>query len=202
MSENPLTTPLAEADYARLELLLRRVNPDAMGLEELDGFFCALVCGPSKEPMTVYFPDVLGLDLNDDRAGYSLVDPQELSTLLVRLWNEIAATQLAGKPYIPLFSNDAEGNPDGHDWAAGFAEGMDMDPEDWDRMIKNKDHWVTVAPMMFLLAEYDPDLPDDMKVPPFPQEKRIELLGTTSACLSQIFMFFHGDSGKRKSKRK
>jgi uncharacterized protein len=197
-----LTAPLLDADYARLELLLKRVNPEAMGLEELDGFFCALVCGPSQEPMTEYFPDVLGLDINDDRAGHSLVDPQELSALLVRLWNQIAATMLAGRPYIPLFSMDEEGNPDGHDWAEGFAQGMDLDQEDWDRMLKKKDHWATVAPMMYLLAESDPQMQKDLKVSLLPPEERIELLATTSVCLSHIFRYFHGDSGKNKPKVK
>ena len=145
---------------------------------------------------------MLGLDINEDRAGYSLVDPKELSALLVRLWNQIAATMLAGKPYVPLFSNDAGGNPDGHDWAEGFAQGMDLDQEDWDRMLQKKDHWVTVTPMMYLLAESDPQMQKDLSVPPLPPEERTDLLATTSVCLAHIFRYFHGDTGKNTSKHK
>jgi uncharacterized protein len=194
---NPLTVPLTEADLDRLKLLLSRVNPAAMSRDKLDGFFCALVCGPSRKPMNAYFPYVLGQDQNDDSAGYSLVDPQELSTLLVRLWNEIAAAMLAGNSYAPRFAMDAEGTPDGHDWAIGFVQGMNLDQKDWNRLIKDKVQGIMVSPMLFLLAESASDLPDDLENLPLLTEKRIELLATIPTCLIQIFRFFHRDSGKK-----
>ena len=197
-----LTTPLTEADFDRLELLLSRVNPDAMTVDELDGFFCALVCGPSMDPVSEYFPDVLGQDLDHDSARYSLVDPEELSTLLYRHWNEIAAAMLADKPYVPLFTQEEPGNPVGHNWARGFVQGMDLDPEEWDLLTGDKHNWTLVAPVMLLLADSDPELAPELKRPVDTPERRMEVLAAAAVSLSLIFRHFHPAPGKSGSKRK
>jgi len=201
MAASDLTKPLTEADLDRLDLLLDRVNSDAMALEELDGFFCALVCGPAADPVSSYFPDVLGQD-PDGTAGYSLVDPLELSTLLYRYWNQIAATMMSGEHYLPHFSTEDPDNPDGHAWARGFVQGMDLDPEEWDRVAKDKDNWVLMAPIMLLLADADPELSAELKVRVDTPDRRLEVLAATAAALSMIFQHFHPDSAKRGSKRK
>jgi uncharacterized protein len=164
VSDPNLLQPLTDADIDQLDLLLSRVSPEAMAVDELDGFFCALVCGPSDEPLEVYFLDAVGVDLQDEKAVGPLVDPRELLTLLHRRWNEIAAELLTDKPHIPLFATDPEGHPDGHDWAAGFAQGMDWDSEEWDRLVKDKSHWMDVAPIMLLLAVDDPEMVSELGI--------------------------------------
>jgi len=201
VSTNMLTTPLAEADLDRLELLLERVNPDSMTVDELDGFFCALVCGPGRQPVNKYFPDVLGQDLDHDSFRYSMVDPVELSTLLYRHWNEIAAAMLADKVYVPLFEQEEPGNPIGHNWARGFVHGMDFDSEAWDTLAKDKHDWALLAPMMLLLADSDPELAPELKRPVDTPEKRMDVLAATAASLSLLFRRFHPGSAKSPSQR-
>ena len=173
-----------------------------MTVEELDGFFCALVCGPSSEPMRTYFEDVLGEELDEDSDRYSIVDPAELSTLLLRLWNEIAAAMMAGEPYLPVFATDDHGNPDGANWAKGFVHGMEYENAKWDRFIKNKEHSDSLAPMMILLADSDPELAAELKIPPIKPEDREEILIATAVSLSLVFKYFHPKAVKTHSHRK
>jgi uncharacterized protein len=201
-SMSTLTTPLTEADLDWLDLLLRRVNPEAMSLPELDGFFCALVCGPSMEPVGAYFPFVLGQDHDHDSARYSLADPEELSTLLIRHWNEIAAAMLADEPYMPLFGQDMPDNPVGDEWARDFVEGMDYDQEEWNALTSHKHNWTLVAPVMLLLANSDPGLDSELKRPLDTPEKRTEVLAAAAVSLSLIFRHFHPAAVKSSSKRK
>jgi uncharacterized protein len=201
MPASNLTTPLTEADLDRLDLLLGRVNSDAMTMDELDGFFCALVCGPAMDPVSSYFPDVLGQD-QDDNAVYSLVDPEELSTLLYRYWNQIAASMMAGEHYVPQLSFEDSENPDGLAWARGFVQGMNLDPEGWDRVTKDRNNWTLVAPMMLLLANADPGLAPELTRPLDTPEKRMDVLLAATASLSLIFKHFHPKSAKSGSKRK
>jgi uncharacterized protein len=202
---NDLMTSLTEADIARLKVLLRRVSPNAMALDALDGFFCALVCGPGKEPARADFSDVLGADLDDeDSASCDLVDAKELSMLMLRHWNVIAAAMLAGKPYVPLFALDDEGYPDGGDWAMGFQQGMNRNPAEWDRLTKDKDDWIAKASMRLLLEQYPLAVSgfNVVQIPPISPEKRMELLTLSSGCLSHIFQYFHRDAGKAASMRR
>ncbi len=57
MGERPLT----DADYDRLADALNRFHGDrAMNLEQLDGFFAALICGPDPVHPSEYLPEIWG----------------------------------------------------------------------------------------------------------------------------------------------
>ena len=48
--------PLSDAEFERLSAVLRRFdNQRPMNLEQLDGFFAALICGPDE---AVFFVDL------------------------------------------------------------------------------------------------------------------------------------------------
>ncbi len=56
--------PLTEAELDRLSGLLGRFdNKRPMNLEQLDGFFAALICGPVNVPPSKYLPVILGDDM-------------------------------------------------------------------------------------------------------------------------------------------
>jgi uncharacterized protein len=195
------TTPLSEADFEQLDKLLSRISPDSMSMPELDGFFCALVCGPATEPLSEFIPEVLRM-APDATVRFSFVDPEELRALLERHWNMIAAKLMEDKPYIPFFVKDEEGNVDGQEWAEGFALGMHQHPAEWRRLSKNKEHWHLLAPVTAILAEGDPELAPEMKEHLPPPEERMELLAVVVASLIHIFRFFHRNPVNSKAKRK
>ena len=57
MGERPLT----DADYDRLADALNRFHGErAMNLEQLDGFFAALICGPDLVRPSEYLPEIWG----------------------------------------------------------------------------------------------------------------------------------------------
>jgi uncharacterized protein len=188
-----LTTPLSEADYARLELLLTRASADSMSLEQMDGFFCALVCGPSEEPMSDYFADVVGEELDEESLRFTLVDPDELSALLIRHWNRIASAMLEGRPYLPVLLEDDDGEMHGHDWARGFFEGMEFDREEWDELVTHKEHWQVMAPITVLLADSGHEAVPALKKRIELQEELIKVVVLIPLCLAGIFDFFHGN---------
>ena len=70
-----------------------------MSLEELDGFFCALICGPELVPPSEYMPHIFGGELVQGHGVSTVEEAQELLNLLARHWNMIAATLLRDEPY-------------------------------------------------------------------------------------------------------
>jgi uncharacterized protein len=60
---NALTEPLTDDEFERLGDFLYGLHGTAMTLEELDGFFCALICGPDLVPPSEYLPHIFGGDL-------------------------------------------------------------------------------------------------------------------------------------------
>src|ERR1035441_7463834 len=90
-----LTQPLTNAELDRLDHFLRSVNPgEGMSLEELDGFFCALISSPEVVPPSEYMPHIFGGELAQGRGVSTIEEAQELLNLLTRHWNTIAATLL------------------------------------------------------------------------------------------------------------
>ena len=53
--------PLSDAEFDRLEEILKRFRDKrAMNLEQLDGFFAALICGPNIVLPSEYLPRFWG----------------------------------------------------------------------------------------------------------------------------------------------
>ncbi len=56
--------PLTDAEFERLSGLLGRFdNRSPMNLEQLDGFFAALICGPVNVSPSQYLPKICGDDM-------------------------------------------------------------------------------------------------------------------------------------------
>ena len=56
--------PLTDTEFDRLSGVLGRFdNKRPMNLEQLDGFFAALICGPVNVPPSEYLPVILGDDM-------------------------------------------------------------------------------------------------------------------------------------------
>jgi uncharacterized protein len=70
---------------ARLDAVLSRFRSEyAMNnLEEIDGFFAALICSPDVAKPSEYLPEILGGEMADDEA---FADRQELQNFLSLLF--------------------------------------------------------------------------------------------------------------------
>ena len=75
-----LDKPLTEAELDSLEAFLEQskaASPENMDLEELDGFFCALIAGPELVPPSEYLSEIFSddtavFDTEDEEPGYRL----------------------------------------------------------------------------------------------------------------------------------
>ncbi len=94
--------PLTEAELDRLAAFLKGcAGGKAMNVEELDGFFAALVAGPEVVMPSEYLPEVFGGELSDAHEFGSMEEANEIIALLMRHWNDIAVTLSKGDAYLP-----------------------------------------------------------------------------------------------------
>jgi yecA family protein len=82
---------LTDAELDRLEDFLHLSNPgEAMSVEELDGFFCALICGPELVPPSQYLPMVFGGELGQGRGFKTIKETQHHAAPSVRRLENIS----------------------------------------------------------------------------------------------------------------
>ena len=68
-----------------------------MNVEELDGFFAALIAGPEVVLPSEYLPGVFGGELEEACEFESLQEAKQIFDLLMRQWNTIARTLNQGE---------------------------------------------------------------------------------------------------------
>lgn len=195
----PGMTPLTDDELDRLqEFFLKQKADDAMNIEELDGFFAALVVGPEFVPPREYLPVVLGSpddnDTEDDSdeapAFESLHEANEILALLMRHWNTIVAAVEAKDLYLPLIiekePDDDSGLPEGHRWARGFMRGVGMRRSGWAELINDDEHGGAILPIALLAGEVDEGFLDRT----LDEERVTELLNQVAAGLHHIQTYF------------
>lgn len=182
---------LSEKDYERPGAILDDLSEEgAMDLEEMDGFFAALVCSPDLIPPSVFLNEVW----DDDEAPFE--SPEEFAefvNLALRHWNSIShALEDSKEIFLPwLEIEEGEEEPRGNYWAQGFLKGMALCRESWDEFIgDDEDNFAMLIPVMALAHEDDPD-PElrPWKTPP-DHEKRLELLAGLAAATQLLYNHF------------
>jgi len=119
--------PLIDAEYDRVSYVLNQFrNEHAMNLENLDGFFAALICGPSPVDPSEYLPEIWGGEMDDEEAFSSEVQLKDFLDLIMRHWDTVAATLQSGDVFLPLPLEDDHGIAHANDWAQGFMRGMEL----------------------------------------------------------------------------
>src|SRR3954447_5276821 len=100
MGEKPLT----DAEYDRLADALNRFHGErAMNLEQLDGFFAALICGPNPVHPSEYLPEISGGgEMTDEEAFASHPPLEDFLDLVMRHWTAITETLLSRDVHLPL----------------------------------------------------------------------------------------------------
>src|SRR5271166_4314011 len=114
-----LSQRLTDKEFDRLEeLLLQSDGVEAMNLEELDGFFAALICGPEIVLPSEYLPEIWGFESGGGDVPFDdLEELQEFLDLLMRHWNSIASTLSSGEIFLPVLLEGDDGTTYANDWA-------------------------------------------------------------------------------------
>ncbi len=185
----PLTQPLTDAGLDRLDDFLRRANPDeAMSLGELDGFFCALICGPDLVAPSEYLPHVFGGEPIQGSGFKTVEEAREVLTLLARHWNTIAATLLRDEPYPVLIAEYDDAKVTGQEWALGFQQGMYLRRKAWERLAKDEELGAALLPVIVLAEDDGHRLTSDPVMP----EEREAMLDVLAASVLIIYRYFRG----------
>ena len=154
------------------ELLDQMEVDSAMDLEELDGFFAALHCGPELVPPSEYIPEVVG----DDHEFLDADAAQLFVDLLKHHWNEVGAELHRDVVFDPILLRDENGAVYGNNWAIGFLRGVDMRKEAWSEIVDDE-LTIFLTPMLRLAYEIDPDaLIPDFAGKPLTDEQRDDVL--------------------------
>ena len=181
--------PLTDAEIDRLVDFLETCKGGmAMNVEELDGFFAALIAGPEIVMPSEYLTEVFGGEISDTCEFSSLEEVNELLGLLTRHWNDIAGTLLKGEAYVPMLFEDDDGTAHGNNWARGFMRGVDMRNDSWAGLLENDTYVGCILPMMMLFHEHDDD--PEMRPETITPEKREKVILHMAAGLVGAYRYF------------
>jgi uncharacterized protein len=178
--------PLSDQELDRLAAFLGSLeNPEALTLEGLDGFFCALVVGPELVMPSEYLPVVWGGELPDENAFESEEEASALIGLLMRHWNAIVAEYEESGVYAPLFDDpDVRGVP-GRRWAQGFMRGVAMRRHGWGELFADENEGQLLAIPM-VAGEMDPTYPSE----PLAAETAGQLVVWMAAGAGRAYRYF------------
>jgi uncharacterized protein len=156
---NAAFKPLSERDVARLSDLLDSV-PDnaAMTIEEMDGFFCALIVGPDVVLPSEYLPILLGGNPGDTNAFRTMREANRTLPLLMRYWNSIVTSLQHLGAYAPLFDDADSKGVVGRLWAQGFMQGVELRFEGWQDLLAD-DNSGDLLMIATVAGEVDPAWP-------------------------------------------
>ena len=159
-----------------------------MNLEEMDGFFAALICGPESILPSEYLPYVWGGGPSTEGAFQSLEEAQEILSLIVRHWNTIAGSLYQSEMYLPFLFGGEDGIARGNDWANGFLRGMSLRRESWSELLEDEDHGGSLVSTLMLAHEHDPD--PKLRPDPITPKQRDTLLTHLAAGIVLIYRYF------------
>ena len=95
-----------------------------MNLEQLDGFFTALICCPDMVMPSEYLHEIWGGEMADEEAFADQQALQDFLDLVMRHWNSITQTLQSGGAFLPVLLQDEHGVAHANDWAKGFMRGV------------------------------------------------------------------------------
>ncbi|MBL8522446.1 MAG: YecA family protein [Betaproteobacteria bacterium] len=203
MSKNPADSvvPLTDAEITALETLLATpaFAKQAMGLDEMQGFLCAVISGPEQVPSSRWLPAVLG-----DPVYESAAQAEEVMSLLMRFYGEIATGLGAGEAPALVLNYDGDGKSDEYDyatWCLAYLDGVDFATTPWDEVGDADEVNELLFPLSLLAGEIDPK---SLK-----QIKPIEFATLVAECeddlpllLVEIYQYFRSrPAGSGKTRR-
>lgn len=156
--------------------------PNAMHFEHIDGFFCALICGPTAVPPGEFLPYIFGGDMPNFQ---SQEQADDVMTALTEHWQHIAETLNEGKPYYPFLYADHEENCSANDWADAFMLGVQLRHDDWKDLILDESENAFMKEIIMLRNEI-PESPDGRSLT-IPSDERELMVDSMVANLNRIY---------------
>jgi uncharacterized protein len=179
---------LSDAELDELEELLSQIGGRAaMNVEELDGFQCALICGPELVGTAEYLPEILGVKLEDAKVSPKEETLRRLLQLLAQNWNSIVGELQSERSHCPLLLLDEKGMVRGNDWANSFMRGMEMRREAWAEAMQDDQECAPLIPILALAYENDPDPTLRPYKKPVGNKLREKLIAGVAAGLQAVF---------------
>jgi uncharacterized protein len=181
--------PPSDEDNRQLaEILLRFRHEGAMNLEEVDGFFAALVCAPALVPPSAYLPEILG-DERREPIWKSQEEAQRFFDLLMHYWNGVVSRLNSGEAYLPYLLEHPDGSVCGNDWAHGFMRGVALGEDDWRELFRNDREFGMMIPILALHHEHDTDPEMRSYAEPVSAELREKLIAGLSTSVMEIYRY-------------
>lgn len=180
--------PLSGVELDRLQDLIA-ARPRAMNIEAMDGFFSAVIAGPEVVMPSDCFPEVLGGGIGDGCS--SIAEVEELASLMMRRWNEIARALANDEASLPILLEGKNRISHANDWADGFIRGTCMSGG-WDVLLADEDYGGCMLAALILHHERDTD--PTMRPPEITPEKREDLIAHLAAGLVQAYRYFRSDA--------
>jgi uncharacterized protein len=176
---------LPHAALAKLARFLTScTRTGSMPLEEVDGYFAALIVGPVRGNPHEHWSAVFGGDVSTLPAGPREHLDESLD-LLRQHWHSIEDTLAQGLPVGPLLQEDLADTARGQAWARGFLRGVDTHRDRWDDLINDPMRRAALAPMIALAG--DANTADG--------RRRADLLTDATFALSFLFHHFRPAAG-------
>jgi uncharacterized protein len=188
INASPRNEPLSEAEFDRLADFLISRGEQAMNIEELDGFFAALLAGPDMVLPSEYLPLVFGGAAAETPSFAGIDEANDILGLLMRHWNGISATLRNGDVHLPILLEDDSGVSQGTDWAHGFTRGVEMRSIGWAELLNDEEYGGCMIPVLILHHEHD-DNPE-LRPPPIGPERREEIIVQMAAGIVRAHRYF------------
>ncbi len=169
----------------------RQVPETTMSLDELNGFFTALVIDPNPIMPGTYTKEVWGTDDGEGPVYSSEEQLRFVLDLLTRHWNAIAASFASEAGPAPLLRKH-RGEDDGLAWASGFLRGMHVDREVWERLAGEAegDGGLLFGPIAILSrTSDDDDLPDNLR----DEDTRQNAIFVLPEILASMYRYFRAN---------
>jgi uncharacterized protein len=175
--------PLSDEELDQLGAFLAGCGAGrAMNVEELDGFFCALVMGPDLIMPSEYLPIVLGGGGDAGPSFASLEDANSIMQLVMRHWNTIAAAVERGDLYLPVMLEAESGSLEGQRWASGFMRGVALRRSSWAGLVHDENESGSLFAIALLGGDVDPEFVKK----PLPAECQEDLVKHAVAGMNRI----------------
>jgi uncharacterized protein len=169
------------------EILETFPGPDAMNLEELDGFFAAVICSPKMISPSEYLPQVWGGESLAEPVFAEKAEKDEFFGLAIRHWCDMLGRLESDEAFEPLLLGNEEGHVTANDWARGFARGVGMSSMGWEDAHEDGELAAALITVVALAHEHDPD----PELRPFPEpltaEKRLALIESLAEAVPVLY---------------
>lgn len=155
----PLPAALTEAEISHLEFLLAspRFAKQSMGLDEIQGFVCAVLSGPAGVAPEQWLAAVLG-----NPEFESAAEAQDIKALLMRFHAEIAADLAAGESLGLVLNVQESGKSasaneyDYSAWCQAYLDGVEFSKLPWLEAGDEDEINDLLFPISLLAGEIDP----------------------------------------------